>query len=185
MNGPSLLTALPDAAAAVSGGKAAARLLAQVTGEVRALLQERQDRRKAELDAHRRDVRFALGDEVLLDTEHSRLPSRSLLSPRWMGPFTVLACPAPNTYRLDLPSSWWWFNEFNVDRLWPYVRRPAHLDGEPDLPAPVVCADGAPEHEVAELLKFKMRYGRPHVLPGWCGVPAATRRATRGSLWRT
>ena len=34
---------------------AAARLLAQVTGEVRPLLQERmQDRRKAELDTHRR-----------------------------------------------------------------------------------------------------------------------------------
>ena len=76
-----------------------------MTGEVRALLQERQDRRKAELDAHRRDVRFAVGEEVLLDTEHSPLPSRSLLSPRWMGPFKVLACPAPNTYRLDLTSS--------------------------------------------------------------------------------
>jgi hypothetical protein len=79
--------------------------MAQVTGEVRALLQERQDRCKAELDAHRRDVRYAVGDEVLLDTEcteHTPLPSRSLLSPRWMAPLMVLACPAPNTYRLDL-----------------------------------------------------------------------------------
>ena len=73
--------------------------------EVRALLQERhwQDRRKAELDATRRDVQFAVGDEVLLDTEHTPLPSRSLLSPRWMGPFRVLARTAPNTYRLDIP----------------------------------------------------------------------------------
>ena len=47
---------------------------------MRALLQERQDRRKAELDAHRRDVQFAVGGEVLLDTEHTPLPSRSLLS---------------------------------------------------------------------------------------------------------
>ena len=170
---PLLLTAPPDAAAAVGDGEAAARLLAQVTGEVRALLQERQDRRKAELDAHRRDVRLAVGDEVLLDTEHSPLPSRSLLSPRWMGPFKVLACPAPNTYRLDLPSSWRVFNEFNVDRLRPYVRRPAHLGGEPDPPAPDVGADGAPEHEVAELLKFKMRYGRPHVLVRWTGSDAS------------
>jgi hypothetical protein len=42
-----------------------------------------------------------VGDEVLLDTEHAPLPPRSLLSPRWMGPFKVLACPAPNTYRLS------------------------------------------------------------------------------------
>ena len=40
------------------------------------LLQEWQDRRKAELDAHRRDVRrcFAVSDEVLLDTKHTPLP---------------------------------------------------------------------------------------------------------------
>jgi hypothetical protein len=39
------------------------------------LLQEWQDLRKAELDALRRDVRFAVGDEVLLNTEHAPLPS--------------------------------------------------------------------------------------------------------------
>jgi hypothetical protein len=65
---PLLLAAPPDMAAAAVDGDAAARLLAQVTGEVLALLQERQDWRKAELDAHRRDVRLAMGDEVLLDT---------------------------------------------------------------------------------------------------------------------
>ena len=59
--------------------------MGRVTTEVWALLQERQARRKAELDAHRRDVQFAVGDEVLLDTEHTPFPSRSLLSPRWMG----------------------------------------------------------------------------------------------------
>ena len=56
--------------------------MSRVTAEARALLQARQDQRKSELDAHRRDVQFALGDEVLLDTEHMPLPSRSLLSPR-------------------------------------------------------------------------------------------------------
>ena len=52
-----------------------------VTAEVRALLQARRDQRKAELEAHRRDVEFAVGDdsEVLLDTEHTPIPSRSLL----------------------------------------------------------------------------------------------------------
>ena len=62
-----------------------------VTGEVRALLQEHQDRRKAALDQRRRDVSFEVGDEVLLDTTHTPLPSRDKLSARWMGPFKILA----------------------------------------------------------------------------------------------
>ena len=73
--------------------------------EVLTLLQELQDRRKAELDARLRDVQFAAGDEVLLDTEHTPLPSRSLLSPSWMGPFKVLARTTPNAYRLNLPAT--------------------------------------------------------------------------------
>jgi hypothetical protein len=92
-----------------------------VTGKVRALQQEWQDRRKAELDAHQRDVRFAVRDEVLLDTEHAPLPSRWLLSPRWLGPllrarrqtvntYCLGACvpggPVPNTYCLDVPATW-------------------------------------------------------------------------------
>ena len=72
----------PDDAAspaAVGGGDALARLMDHVTGEVRALLQERQDTRKARLDPGRRDVRFEPGDEVLLDTSHTPLPSRGSL----------------------------------------------------------------------------------------------------------
>jgi hypothetical protein len=53
--------------------------MGRVTAEVRALLQERQDRHKEELDAHRRDVRFAVGDEVLLVTEHAPLAAFAAL----------------------------------------------------------------------------------------------------------
>jgi hypothetical protein len=68
------------------------------------------------------------------------------------------------------------FDKFYVDQIRPYACHPAHLCGEPDPPAPVVGADSAPEHEVAqaaELLKFKMRYGRPHVLVRWTGSDAS------------
>ena len=80
-----------------------------------------------------------------------------------MGPFKVLARTAPNTYRLDVPSTWRVFPEFNVERLRPYLRRPDTLGGDADTgpQSPVPGADGAPEHEVQELLKFKMLYGRP------------------------
>ena len=69
-----LTPAGPDPASPAESGEATAHLMGRVTAEVRALLQERQDRRKAALDASRRDVQFAVGDEVLLDTEHTPLP---------------------------------------------------------------------------------------------------------------
>ncbi len=58
----------PDPVAPVGSGETAAHMMARVTAEVLALLQERQDpsQRKAALDARRRDVQFAVGDEVLL-----------------------------------------------------------------------------------------------------------------------
>jgi hypothetical protein len=70
----------PDPAAPAWSCEATAHLMARVTVEVRALLKERQERSKAKLDAHRLDVQFAEGDEVLHDTEHTPPPSRSLLS---------------------------------------------------------------------------------------------------------
>ena len=88
-----------------------------MTAEVQALLHERQDRRKAELNASRRDVQLAVGDEVLLDTELTPLPSCLPLFPRWMGPFRLLARTAPNTYRLDIRATWRVFPEFNVKLL--------------------------------------------------------------------
>ena len=111
----------------------------------------------------------------------STRPSRSLLSPQWMGPFRVLARTAPNTYRLDIPATWRVFPEFNVERLRPYLRRPVRLGGGADVgPATRMWArrrrfraDGVPEHEVQELLKFKMRHGRPYVLVRWTGRDAA------------
>jgi hypothetical protein len=79
-----------------------------------------------------------------------------------MGPLKVLACPAPNTYRLDVPATWRVFPELNVERLRPYLRGPT-------VPAPPAAAGGPAAPAVQELLKFRVRYGRPHVLVRWAG----------------
>ena len=155
--------------------------MGRVTAEARAPSQERQDRRKAEPDAPRRDVRFAVGDEVLLDTEHTPLPSRSPLSPRWTGPFRVLARNAPNTCRRDVPATWRVFPEFNVERLRAYLRRPDRLGGGSDVgpPPPAAGPDGVLEHEAQELLSsLKCAVAGRRYL---CAGSAWTRRATRGS----
>ena len=93
------LTAPPAASGTAPAlGQALARVMRHTTREVRTLLQERQDKRKRLRDGGRRAVEFAVGNEVLLDTTFAPLPSRGLLSARWMGPFKVAArCAEPNT----------------------------------------------------------------------------------------
>ena len=43
----------------------------------------------------------------------------------------------------------------------------------PSPPPPLGADAGDPEYEVQELIKFKMRYGRPHVLVRWAGRDAS------------
>ena len=71
-----------------------------------------------------------------------------------------------NSYGLDVPSSWRWyaFSEFNVEHLRRYLRRPPELGGDEAEPPRVPGLDGQPEHEVAAILKFAVRAGRPQVL---------------------
>ena len=71
--------------------------------------------------------------------------------------------------------------EEEEERLRPYLRRPDHLGGEAAPPPPVVGADGRPEHEVQELLKFKMRCQAGDGPTCWCAGRGTTRRATHGS----
>ena len=90
-----------------------------------------------------------------------------------MGPFKVLARTAPNTYRLDVPGTWRTSTEFNVKCLQQYLRSPDHLGGEAAPPPQVIDANGRPEHEVQELLKFKMLWGRTYVQARWVGHDAS------------
>ena len=78
-----------------------------------------------------------------------------------MGPFKVPARTAPNTYPLDVPATWRTYAEFNVERLRPYLPRTDHLGGAAAPPPHVVGSDCRPEHEVRELLKFKMAGAGP------------------------
>jgi hypothetical protein len=88
---------------------------------------------------------------VLFRTKELRLLDAAYigkLRPRWDGPFTVTACPSPNAYTLALPRRMRCSQTVNVDRLKPYVERPA------DLPPPGPAADAGQEgeHEVELLI---------------------------------
>ena len=84
---------------------------------------------------------------------------------------------------LAVPAAWRAFNEFNVERLRRYLRRPLEQGGDADEPPPVVrrrtgggsLRDGPLEHEVAAILQFRLRAGRPQVLVRcqWAGLDAS------------
>ena len=112
---------------------------------------------------------------------HMPLPSRSLLSPRWIGPFWAIARTAPtrrgSTYPLSGASSpcstssacapatdhptasvatqMQTHHRLRLARTRVFRSYESLCDS--DNPGP----DDVPEHEVQELLKFKTRCGRP------------------------
>lgn len=66
------------------------------------------ERMKAIADRHRRDVRYQLSDRVLIDEAKPRLSDdqgrqRTLLDPKWWGPYTVIEVWVgnPNSVRID------------------------------------------------------------------------------------
>ncbi|KAK1432277.1 hypothetical protein QVD17_09172 [Tagetes erecta] len=75
---------------------------------VRARLKAAQDRQKAYADRRRRSIEFQVGDFVLLKVSPwkgiIRFRKRGKLSPRYIGPFKILARVGQVAYRLELPS---------------------------------------------------------------------------------
>ena len=129
-------------------GEAAAHRMWRATAEARALLQERQDRRKEELDAFLWDVRFRCGGRGAAG-HGAHAPTVALAGlPAVDGPLPGPRAPAPNACRLDLPAARRVFPEFSVERLRPLLIRPDRLGGDSDAgpPSPAAGPDGVPEH---------------------------------------
>jgi hypothetical protein len=124
---------------------------------VRELLAAAQRERKVKLDAGRVDTVFKVGDQVLLRTKEL-LDAADIgkLRPRWDGPFTVQACPGPNSYTLALPRKLRFSSTVNVDRLKPFHERV----GAPPAPGPVSDLGQEGEHEVELLLNRKEVRGK-------------------------
>ena len=107
---------------------------------------------------------------MLLYTEHTPLPSRSLLSPRWMPPprssrarrrtpTAGLDVPATRTVALRTCA------DINMERLRPYLSRTDRPGGAaappPRWSAPTA---GRSMRCTEELLKFNIGWGQPYIL---------------------
>ncbi|KAI3810835.1 hypothetical protein L1987_20458 [Smallanthus sonchifolius] len=75
--------------------------------QIKARMKAAKDRQKSYADKRRRDLEFQVGDMVLLKVSPwkgiIRFRKRGKLSPRFVGPFKILARVGQVAYRLDLP----------------------------------------------------------------------------------
>jgi len=114
----------------------------------RQYLHAARDRQQARADQVRVPVKFNVGDQVLLHTQHFTFKSpkgalvRKLL-PRWIGPFPVVQCVGQVAYKLQLPVHLRVHPVFHVSKLKPY-----HSDGRIQPPPVPLIIDGQEEYVV-------------------------------------
>ncbi|KAD2392916.1 hypothetical protein E3N88_39893 [Mikania micrantha] len=89
------------------GSKAAVLELTEKLQLVKARMKAAQNRQKSYADKRRRPIEFEVGDQVLLKVSPwkgiIRFRKRGKLSPRFIGPFRIIARVGKVAYRLELP----------------------------------------------------------------------------------
>lgn len=115
---------------------------------------------------HRRDLNFAVGDQVLLSSQNLPLPvglSRKLAS-KWIGPLTILKAVGNVAYRVQLPGKLERLHDvFHVSLLKPF------LGDSPPLVDPVFVVDGHEEFEVEAILGHRKSRSSRQFLIKWKG----------------
>jgi hypothetical protein len=143
-------------------------------------LHKAQQRQAKYVDEHRRNVTFAVGDQVLLSTAHLRLTGvAGTRSPkfayRFIGPFKVKRIVNANAYELDLPSQLQIHPVLNISRLKQYHDGRARFPNRPQAdtrPSPQVAhEDGAALFEVDRILAKRGQARKVEYLVQWKGYP--------------
>jgi hypothetical protein len=131
----------------------------ETLGLAKQALQAAQNRQREYANLSRRDVEYAVGDKVMLNTKNLTLKpvGKRKLWPRYIGPFAINKRIGPVAYTLELPKSLGKVhNTFHVSLLKPYKHDARHQN-----PPPPVELDGELEFEVETILDHReRRYGR-------------------------
>jgi hypothetical protein len=125
-----------------------------------------QSRQKSYVDVRRRDLEFAVGDEVLLKVSltkeivHFRIKGK--LSPRYIAPFFITARVGSLAYRLQLPESMAGVHPvFHVSMLRKYIKDP-ELKIEADLI--IIQQDLTIDAQLVRVLEFSERVIRTRTI---------------------
>ncbi|MFZ3192018.1 MAG: DDE-type integrase/transposase/recombinase, partial [Moraxellaceae bacterium] len=152
--------------------------LAEDLSQAKKNIEKAQQRQAHYADEHRRHVLFAVGDQVLISTEHLKMKS-AVGSPKfaskYIGPFTVKRVVGNNAYELDLPIQLQIHPVINISRLKVYRDG---MESFPSRPLPssrpppdVVEADGTSLWDVESILARRGRGSRLQYLVRWKGYP--------------
>jgi hypothetical protein len=76
-------------------------------------------------DIYRKEISFAIGDEVLINVKNLRVrKSCKKLTDRYIRPFKISKSVSPNAYELELPKTYERLHRtFPISLLEPYFRR--------------------------------------------------------------
>ena len=143
-------------------------------------LERAQQRQAHYANQRRRHATFAVGDRVLLSTEHLQIVSgddqhrTAKFLPKYIGPFKIKRVVNDNAYELDLPAQLQIHPVLNISRLRPYRDGRALFPDRPAAvtrPPPEVHEDGSPVYEVKGILAKRHRRNKIEYLVEWEGYP--------------
>ena len=136
--------------------------ISESLADAKRCLQAAQQRQKKNADLKRRELTFAVGEDVLLSTKHIRwkLPDgvTQKFLPRYIGPYRVVKRVGEVAYELELLPHMKMHDVFHVSLLHKY-----RTDGRYQPPGPVMTIDGDEEWDVERVLKHReVKRGRGH-----------------------
>jgi hypothetical protein len=137
-----------------------------------------QQRQAHHADKHRREMRFKVGDDVLLSTAHLKLigggDRTAKFTYKYIGPFKIKRVVNDNAYELDLPPQMQIHPVLNVSRLKAYhdgrVAFPLRTRADTRPPPATTSADGD-EYEVESILAKRGKGARTEYLVRWKDWP--------------
>jgi hypothetical protein len=133
-----------------------AMLIADEVKKAKGAMDAAQQRQKAYADSKRREVQFAVGQEVLLSTTNikPKFKGPAKLLPKWIGPFKVTAVINPVAFRLELPDTLKLHDVFHASLLKSYMP-----DGNVQPPPPPELIEDEFEYEVDTVLSHRFKRG--------------------------
>lgn len=138
-------------------------------------IQHAQKQQASYYNRSRRNIKFEVGDLVLLERTGINVGDRYTLP--FIGPFPILDKDENNNYRLQLPPTFKIHDYFHSSKLARYCPPTNQLQKQKVQPQPEFVGDdnSEPEYEVQRIVKHRFRGGQKQYLTHWKGYDSSAR----------